>query len=73
MEKITARVDEKGRIIIPAKVRRKMRIKPSTVVEIKIERIHSKKSFLEIADDIRRTLKRKENAVKVLHEESPFR
>ena len=70
---IKARVDEKGRIIIPAKVRKKMKIEPMMQIEVRIERVHERKSFLEIADDFRRTLKKKEDAVKVLHEESPFR
>ena len=68
-----AKVDERGRIIIPAEVRKKMRIEPMARVDIKIERIHAVESLLEIADDFRKTLKKKENAVKVLHKESPFR
>lgn len=72
MEKIEARVDEKGRILIPVKVRRKMQIKPLAKVDIRIERIHPRKSFLDVADEIRGTLKGKD-AVKLLHEESPFR
>lgn len=73
MEKIEARVDEKGRIVIPARMRRRMQISPMTRVDIRIERVHLRKSFLEMADDFRRTIKKKEDAVKVLHEESPFR
>lgn len=73
MDKVKARVDERGRIIIPAKVRRKMRIEPMTQIDVKIERVYPGESLLEIADDFRKTLKKKEDAVKVLHEESPFR
>jgi AbrB family looped-hinge helix DNA binding protein len=36
MEKINAKVDERGRIVIPAKVRREMWIEPMTRVDIKI-------------------------------------
>lgn len=73
MEKIKARVDERGRIIIPAKVRRKMRIDPMTRVDVRIERVHPRESFLEVADSIRSTFRRRKDAVKLLHEESPFR
>jgi AbrB family looped-hinge helix DNA binding protein len=73
MEIIKTRVDEKGGITIPAKVRRKMKIEPMTRIDIKIERVHPKESLLEIADSFRKNLKKKEDAVKVLHEESPFR
>ncbi len=73
MEKVKARVDERGRIIIPAKVRRRMRIEPRARVDIRIERVLPKKSFVEVADGFRKTLGKKEDAVKVLHEESPFR
>jgi bifunctional DNA-binding transcriptional regulator/antitoxin component of YhaV-PrlF toxin-antitoxin module len=72
-EIIKTRVDERGRIIIPAKVRRKMKIEPMTRIDIKIERVHPKESLLELADGFRKTLKKKEDAVKVLYEESPFR
>lgn len=72
MEKIKARVDKKGRIFIPAKVRREMRIEPGAKVDIQIKRVYPRKSFLEVADEIRGTLKGKD-AVKLLHEESPFR
>ena len=70
---IRARVDERGRIIIPAEVRKKMQIEPMARVDIRIKRIHAVESLLEMADDFRKTLRKKENAVKVLHKESPFR
>ncbi len=70
MEKIEASVDEKGRIIIPVDVRRKMRIKPMSRVEVKIERVIQKKSFVEVAEGI---LEGAGDAVKLLHEKSPFR
>jgi AbrB family looped-hinge helix DNA binding protein len=70
---VRAKVDERGRIVIPAKVRKKMRIEPMTRVSIKIERVYREKSFLETAGEIRKTLKAKKDAVKLLHEESPFR
>jgi len=70
MEKINARVDERGRIIIPAKVRREMRIEPMTRVDIKIERVHPKHSFVEEAEGV---LEGAGDAVRLLHEKSPFR
>lgn len=70
---IRTTVDERGRIVIPVKVRRAMKIKPMTRVDIKIERVYPRESFLEVADSIRSTLKRRKDAVKLLHEESPFR
>jgi len=74
MEKIKARVDERGRIIIPAKVRRKMRIEPMTRVDVQIERVHPRKSFLVAAGEIRSTFRgKRKDAVELLHEESPFR
>lgn len=73
MEKIKAKVDERGRIIIPAKVRRKMKIEPMTRIDVQIERVYPRESFLEVADSIRSTFRRRKNAVKLLHEESPFR
>jgi len=73
MEKIKARVDERGRIIIPARVRRKMKIEPMTQIVVRIERVHKRKSFVGIADNFRKTFKKKEDAVKILHKESPFR
>lgn len=70
MEKIKARVDERGRIIIPAKVRRKMRIEPMTRVDVRIERVPSRKSFVDVAEGL---LEGAGDAVKLLHEKSPFR
>ncbi|MEA1905210.1 MAG: AbrB/MazE/SpoVT family DNA-binding domain-containing protein [Candidatus Hadarchaeota archaeon] len=70
MEKITARVDERGRIIIPTKVRRKMRIKPMMMVDVRIRRVLPEKSFVEVAEGL---LDGAGDAVKLLHERSPFR
>jgi AbrB family looped-hinge helix DNA binding protein len=39
MEKIEAKVDERGRIVIPAAVRRKMGIRPLSRVEILIKSV----------------------------------
>lgn len=72
MEKTTAKVDEKGRILIPAKMRGKMGIEPETRVEIKIERVHPSRSFVELAGSFKGIAGGKD-AVKLLHEESPFR
>ncbi|MCS4541728.1 MAG: hypothetical protein HY929_05335 [Euryarchaeota archaeon] len=71
--KIKATVDKKGRIIIPAKVRREMRIEPMMKVDIRIERVFQRRSFLEIAKSFRSSLKKRKDVVKLLHEESPFR
>jgi AbrB family looped-hinge helix DNA binding protein len=74
MEKIKAKVDERGRIVIPAAVRRKMGIRPLSKVEILIKSVHPQESFLEMARKLRSTFKgRRKNAVQLLHEESPFR
>lgn len=70
MEKITARVDKRGRIIIPTKVRRKMQIQPMMRVDVRIERVLPKKSFVEVAEGL---LDGAGDAVKLLHEKSPFR
>jgi AbrB family looped-hinge helix DNA binding protein len=70
MQKIKAVVDERGRIVIPAKVRRKMRIEPMTRIDIRIERVAPKKSFVEVAEGL---LEGRGDAVKLLHEKSPFR
>jgi AbrB family looped-hinge helix DNA binding protein len=74
MEKIEAKVDERGRIIIPAAARKKMGIRPLSRVEILIKRVRPQESFLEMARKLRGTFEgRRKNAVELLHEESPFR
>jgi AbrB family looped-hinge helix DNA binding protein len=74
MERIETRVDERGRIVIPAAVRRKMNIRPLSRVEILVESVHPQESFVEMARKIRGTFKgRRKNAVELLHEDSPFR
>jgi AbrB family looped-hinge helix DNA binding protein len=74
MEKIEAKVDERGRIVIPAAVRRKMGIRPLSRVEILIKSVRPQESFLEMARELRGTFKgRRKNAVQLLHEGSPFR
>ena len=73
MQKIKTTVDERGRILIPVEVRRAMKIEPMARVDIRIERVYPRGSFLEAADSIRSTIKKRKDAVKLLHEESPFR
>jgi AbrB family looped-hinge helix DNA binding protein len=74
MEKIEAKVDERGRIVIPAAIRKKMGIRPLSKVEILIKSVHSQESFLEMARKSRGTFKgRRKNAVQLLHKEFPFR
>jgi len=70
MEKIKAKVDERGRIIIPARVRRKMKIEPMTKIDIRIERVLPRKSFVQVTEGL---LEGAGDAVKLLHEKSPFR
>lgn len=50
-----------------------MQIGPMMNVDIRIERVLLRKSFVEAAKSFRSSLKKRENVVKLLHEESPFR
>ena len=67
-----AKVDSKGRIVIPARIRKEMGIEPMSRVEVKIERVLPRKSFVEMAGSFK-GIAGKKDAVKLLHEESPFR
>lgn len=70
MEEFKTEVDKKGRILIPAEIRRKLNIEPLSEVEVKIVEAIPRKSFTETA---RGSLKGAGDAVELLHRESPFR
>jgi len=70
MEKVVAEVDEKGRILIPKRVRRELNIEPLSKIRLRIEGVIPKKSFTEVAKG---SLKGAGDAVELLHRESPFR
>ncbi|KXB02271.1 hypothetical protein AKJ44_00950 [candidate division MSBL1 archaeon SCGC-AAA261F17] len=73
MSGFKSEVDKKGRIVIPVEIRRELNIKPLSEVEVEIEEVTPRKSFVESARELREHVKEKEDAVKVLHEKSPFR
>ncbi len=62
-------VDSKGRIVIPASVRKKLNINENDRVEIVVKRVEHRRSFSKYFGE----LKGAGDANKLLHEESPFR
>ncbi|MFQ5800126.1 MAG: AbrB/MazE/SpoVT family DNA-binding domain-containing protein [Candidatus Hydrothermarchaeales archaeon] len=67
---IIGEVDTKGRVTIPKKLRDRLGLGPKDRVKLKIVESLPKKSFVK---ECRKTLKGTGDAVKLLHEESPFR
>ncbi len=63
-------VDAKGRIVIPAKVRQKLNINPKDRVEFEVKRVEHRPSFMKTCAGV---LKDREEAVAILHRESPLR
>ena len=69
-EEIESKVDSKGRVLIPSEVRKKLGIEPESKLKIRIEEVKPKKSFVKKSKGI---IKGGEDAVDLLHKESPFR
>ncbi len=72
MERIESQVDQKGRVLIPAKVRERMKIEPFSKVQIRIEKVRPRRPFSELSGSFK-GLGGGKGAVELLHEESPFR
>ncbi|KXB07246.1 hypothetical protein AKJ51_01745 [candidate division MSBL1 archaeon SCGC-AAA382A20] len=67
---VESKVDNKGRVLIPAETRKDLGIEPDSKVKFRIEDVEPKKSFVEEAKG---TLKDEGDAVDLLHKKSPFR
>ena len=65
-----AKVDGKGRIVIPFEARQELEIEPGAEVEFEIKEVKHRKSFVQVAKG---AVKGAGDAVELLHKESPFR
>jgi AbrB family looped-hinge helix DNA binding protein len=67
---VIGEIDTKGRITIPKEIRDRYDLKPRDKIRIKVIEPLPRKSFMK---ECKGALKGSGDAVKLLHEESPFR
>lgn len=67
---VVGTIDVKGRIVIPAEVRERFRIRPKDKVEFEVKKVEHRPSFMKTCVGV---LKDKDEAVTILHRESPLR